>query len=206
MLSGDELKQAVASCSSDTFSGRLYRAVQLQYLPTLTSTVGAWTAPNRFTAPQVSHALYVAMAPDLAMLEATRQFQRIFDTPTFPAYCILPADVDLRRVLDLTRDASQDTLGTSIEELSGDWRASHARQLQHPERRVVTHELGQAVKEAGFEGLKYYSAYDASRWNIVIFTENLTEEKQVIFDLPPAAVEAAKALSKPKKKSPRKKS
>lgn len=199
MLSADALRQVVKDCAGDTFTGRLYRAVQLQYLPTLTSTEGAWKAPNRYTAAEVSHALYVAMAPDLAMLEATRQFQRNFDTPTFPAYCILPADVDLRRILDLTRDAHQDALGTSIEELSGDWRAAHSRQLQQPERRVVTHDLGRAAKDAGFEGLKYFSAYDAARWNIVIFTENLTEERQVIFDLPPAAIEAASTLKKPRK-------
>lgn len=142
------------------------------------------------------------MAPDLAMLEATRQFQRNFGTPTFPAYSILPVDVDLQNVLDLTRD-EHDALGTSLEELSGDWRAARKRQLQQPERRVVTHDLGAAAKGAGLEGIKYFSAYDASRWNIVVFTENLTRPEQVIFDLPPAAIEAAKALGKPPKGSKR---
>jgi len=174
--------------------------VQLQYLQTLTSTEGAWRADNRYTAVEVSQAMYLAQAPDLAMLEATRQFQRAFDTPTFPAYSILPVDVDLRRILDVTRDDHQDTLETSIEELSGDWRAARARQLKDPTRHVVTHDLGKAAKDAGFEGIKYSSAYDPARWNIVLFTENLTHERQVVFDLPDAVIQAQAALSMPKKK------
>ena len=195
--------QAVQHCTPSTHAGRLYRVVQLQYLATLTSTEGAWKGENRFTAPQVSQALYLAQAPDLAMLEATRQFQSYFDTPEFPAYAIFPVDVDLQCVIDLTRDDMQEAVGTSLEELTGDWRAARKRQLKQPQKRVVTHDLGAAVKEAGFEGLKYYSAYDSRRWNMVVFTENLTREFQVIFDLPEAAIEATEALSK--KKSARKK-
>ena len=124
------------------------------------------------------------------MLEATRQFQRAFDTPVFPAYSVLPVDVDLTRVLDMTREEHQERLGTSVEELSGDWRAARDRQLEDPGRRVVSHDLGAAAKEAGFEGLKYSSAYDQRRWNIVVFTENLSGERQLIFDLPDAVIQA----------------
>jgi RES domain-containing protein len=204
MLAAPALAAAFDSCAPSTFAGRLYRAVQMQYLQTLTSTEGAWKADNRFTAAGVSQAMYVAQAPDLAMLEATRQFQKNFDTPTFPAYSILPVDVDLRRVLDMTRDECQDAVGTSLEELSGDWRAARKRQLEEPTRRVTTHDLGAAARAAGFEGLKYFSAYDASRWNIVVFTENLTQERQLVFDLPDAVIQVIQgrtASQTPKKRA-----
>lgn len=209
MLRDQKLLTAVGQCAPSTHAGRLYRVVQLQYLPTLRSTEGAWNADNRYTAAKVSQAMYLAQAPDLAMLEATRQFQRAFSTPVFPAYSILPVDVDLRKVLDMTRDEHQDALGTSIEELSGDWRAARAKQLADSTRRVATHDLGVAAKEAGFEGLKYASAYDQSRWNIVIFTENLLQERQIIFDLPDVVVQAmnsfeAAASSPSRVKKPKK--
>ena len=68
--------------------------------------VGAWRGDNRYTAANVSEAMYLAQTPDLAMLEATRQFQRAMSTPEFPAYTIIPVAVDFSRVLDMTREVA----------------------------------------------------------------------------------------------------
>ena len=184
MRSGDALRETLVTCRADTLTARVYRAVNLDYFRTLASTVGAWRGDNRYTAANVSEAMYLAQTPDLAMLEATRQFQRAMSTPEFPAYTIIPVAVDLGRVLDMTREDNQECLETSLEELTGDWRAAKQRQLKNGRGRVVCHDLGAAAMAAGFEAIKYISAYDASRWNIVVFTENLTAERTLSFVLP----------------------
>lgn len=61
MLPDPQLAQALTALDADTFRATLYRAVRLEYLRTLTSTLGGWAVPNRYTRPQLSHALYLGV-------------------------------------------------------------------------------------------------------------------------------------------------
>lgn len=169
MLPLSELAQVIAGLRLRAYEGPTYRAVQLRHLPTLTSTIGGLRAYNRYTVPQLSEALYVADGPDQAMLEATRQFQAVFGPSRVPGYAIYPITLDLERVLDLTREDVYGALGTTLMELTGDWRAARAQGL-----RVVTHDLGRAAFEVGVQALRFPSAYhtDEGRFNLVVFTEH----------------------------------
>ena len=103
MRSLEELRQVLTSYTQDTLRGTFYRATQLAYFKTLTGTDGGWRAPNRYSRPELSHALYLADGPDIAMSEATRNFQKVFSAPSIiPAYAIYPVEVELRCMLDLT--------------------------------------------------------------------------------------------------------
>jgi len=97
----------------------------------------------RLTAATLTLGLYVADGPDIAMLEATRQFQHAFGPSEVPAYATLPVGVKLRRVLDLTDEDTRQTLDTTLSELTGDWQAELEAGLDLP-----THRVGLAAFEA----------------------------------------------------------
>jgi len=194
MLPTTQLTAALQGCQPQTLRATLYRAVQLSYLPTLTSTIGGKERANRYSPPELSDALYLADGPDQAMLEATRQFRRDFSSDTVPAYVIYPVTVNLSRVLDVTHDADWASLGTSLEELTGDWRSAWARVLrQQPGARVATHDLGRAAFAQGFEAIKYPSAYHPERTNIVVFTDQVEHAPQE--HLPEVAMRAINWLN-----------
>ncbi|GGR67009.1 hypothetical protein GCM10008959_31480 [Deinococcus seoulensis] len=185
MLPADQLAEALQACPPETFRGTLYRAVNLQYLSSLTSGVSALRAANRYGPPGLTEALYMAVTPDLAMVEANQQYRHEFHMDVIPATAILPVDVDVRRVLDLTRRENQQALGTTVAELTGQWRVEYGAQLEElakskadPHRqvkvvRVPTHDIGKAAYEAGFDAIRYESCYaghrQTNRENYVVF-------------------------------------
>lgn len=179
MLPASALPQALQTLDDTTSRVRLYRAAQLRHLPTLTSAEGAWKGENRYTRPGLSHALYLGEAPDLAMIEATQQYQAVFTTLPMPAFVIFPVEVRLRRVLDLTDPQVYPILHTSYTELTGDWRGDRLAGRVPP-----TWDLGEAAFKAGFEAIKYPSRYDGRRSNHVVFTERVAPT-QLNFDLDP---------------------
>ena len=151
----------------------VYRSSQLRHLRTLTSSLGALHSANRYSVPEMSHALYLADGPDQAMRESTRAYQNDFGANAIvPAYAIFPVTVDLEKVLDLTDESTQDALETTLMELTGDWRAAYRAWEKNGRTRVVTQELGRAAFEGKWEAVKYPSAYNAERWNLVVFSEN----------------------------------
>lgn len=168
-----------------TCRARFYRASQLVYLRTLTSSAGAWKGHNRYTTPELSQAYYLADGPDQAMLEATRQQLDAFATNPVPGFVIFPVEVRLRRVLDLTDENLYAPLGTTLAELTGDWRAERRRRLP-----VTSQLLGAAAFHAGFEGILYPSAPNPQRRNLVVFTEKLSDvAQQLRFEIDPVVRE-----------------
>lgn len=173
MLPADQLAATLDACPRETFRGTLYRAVNLQYLSSLTSGMGAMRAANRYSPPGLTEALYMAVTPDLAMVEANQQYRHEFHTDVIPATAILPVNVDVRQVLDLTRRENLQTLGTTPAELTGQWRDEYGEQLNNPSVRVPTHDIGRAAYEAGFDAIRYESRYAehrrSNRENYVVF-------------------------------------
>lgn len=168
MLPLDLLKAALGALELETVRGTFYRATRMRYLPTLTSTEGGKKSDNRYSAKGLSEVLYVADGPDIAMLEATRQFQQAFGTSEIPTYAIYPVGLRLRQVLDLTAEEHRQALGTTLSELTGDWRAEQEAGWDVPTQRV-----GRAAFEAGCDAVKYPSAYASRRHNLVVFTEHI---------------------------------
>lgn len=198
MLPADQLLPALNACPQETFRGTLYRAVNLQYLASLTSGAGALKAPNRYSPPGLTEALYMAVTPDLAMVEANQQHRHEFHTDVIPATAILPVDVDLRRVLDLTRRENLTALGTTVAELTGQWRTEYGQHLNDPAVRVPTHDVGRAAYEAGFDAMRYESRYaeerKSNRDNYVVFLR--PGQPVPVFRLPADVRRAAEWLAK----------
>jgi len=169
------LAAALQGCRRCTLRETAYRSSQLRHLKTLTSSEGALNGANRYSVPEMSSALYLADAPDQAIRESTRAYRNDFGAnAVIPAYAIFPVEVDLQNVLDLFDDSVLEAIECNLMELSGDWRAAYRKYEIDGRTRVVTQELGRAAFESGFEAIKYPSAYDTDRWNLVVFTENLS--------------------------------
>jgi len=189
---GDDLRAAIAAASLLPFSGVTYRVTNLRYFETLTGTDGGYKADNRFTRANLSKALYVADAPDLALREATQGFQNEFRSPEIPAHAVYPVHIVLTRVLDLTDLDVRDALDVSTMTLTGDWRAALALHGEDPRNRVDTHEIGEACFELKLEGIRYPSAFDTMRPNFVLFTEYCQHAPEA--KLPDVVVRAQKNL------------
>jgi len=169
-----------------------YRFTNLEYFETLDSTIGAYSQHNRYTPAGMSHALYVADGPDTALVEATQGYHAQFQARTIPAHAFYPVLITAQHVLDLTSKAVRDQLGTSMSTLTGDWRAALRLHLADPTERVETHEIGRAAFEAGLDGLRYPSAKNPVRHNLVLFTENMAIKPDV--HLPPVIVLARQLI------------
>lgn len=173
MKRGDDLRAAIQAAPLLAQDAITYRVTNLQYFETLTSSEGAYKSDNRFTPKGLSSALYVADAPDLALREATQDYQDEFRAPEIPAHAFYPVHIRVTRILDLTDVAVQEALDVGLMTLTGDWKASLALQAKDPRHRVETHEIGRTAFELGLEGVRYPSAFDPLRHNYVLFTEHL---------------------------------
>lgn len=180
MLSGDALRAAIEAAPFVGLHGIQYRATALTYFRTLESPEGAWLADNRMTPAQLSRAMYLADGMDIALREATQGYQGEFHQPEIPAHAVYPVRIRASRLLDLTDTGIRALLGVSLMTLTGDWRGAILLQRKFPSERVETQEIGRAAFEAGLEGIRYPSAFDAMRANTVLFTEHLTEPPQAI--------------------------
>ena len=107
--------------------------------------------------------MYLASDIDTAL----RETRTVFDVPGRPGFTVLtqpwtllPVDGMIADVLDLTDRAVQDEIGTSLQELTGDWLVQQERYLLGKSATLPpTQSLGMAAGECGvIAGLKYPSA------------------------------------------------
>lgn len=174
MLPAAQLAAVLPTLETHTLRSTYYRATAFRHLNTLSSTQGGFHSDNRYTPKRLSQAIYLAEGPDLAMLEASRQYQAVFQTPIVPGYVIFPVGIHLRKMLDLTDPDICWALQTSQMELTGPW-----RDLMALNQTVVTQELGREAFIQKFDAIRYPSAYASNRSNLVVFTEHL--EHPLIF-------------------------
>src|SRR6185437_13041392 len=99
----------------------------------------------------------------------------IVPNPAGGAWTTMDVDAHLHAVLDLTRRTSRMRIETSVQELTGDWRAY---ELRNPNRLrggvngsdVPTQLLGRRLHRIrGVEGFLAYSARIATKKNLMIF-------------------------------------
>jgi hypothetical protein len=100
-------------------------------------------------------------------------------------WTLLPVQVDLQAVVDFTRLNARSLIDTSVQELTGDWRAYA---LRNPHRLrggihssdVPTQMLGRRlVRIRGVEGFLCYSARIATQRNLMIFPRKLLPGSQL---------------------------
>ena len=99
-------------------------------------------------------------------------------------------NIQLGQVTDLTRAANRRRIGTTVQELTGDWRGYRLRN-PHPAipapywTNVPTQRLGQALHDLpGLEGFLTYSAKVPTRQNLVVFPQKLQAGSQLRFHNP----------------------
>jgi len=116
---------------------------------------------------------------------ASREMRVVYgprDNPIYTpkAITILPIEVRLCHIVDLTEPAQADMIRTSAQELTGDWRSYAVRKPQGPESisphwgDAPTQRLGAELFHVGkFKGLISFSAPVPDRRILVVFTEHL---------------------------------
>ena len=165
-----------------------YRVVGTRYLASAIATAHTAVVPSRFYDPITAYpqfaSLYVSDSSLVAMFEA----QALFGSPTTPggsvpapagAWTVLTVRVQLGAVVDLSHTASQASLNTSVQELTGDWRGYRQRSaltnVGNPTGTAPTQALGEAIHQdpRGLEGLVTVSAKVPYNRNLVAFPDHL---------------------------------
>lgn len=92
-----------------------------------------------------------------------------------PPWTLVTVAGSLERVLDLTDPAIQSRLGTSLSELTGDWRYSQDLYLEGKGPLPPTQRLGQVAYESGrVMGIRYHSAKNIGQGScFAVFPERL---------------------------------
>ena len=150
---------AVASLTLRPERNTWYRAVDPRYLPTALSTAHTPRIPSRFSpgplATRPFEILYLAESHMVALFEVGA----LFGSPTVPggtvphpagSWTVIPVQVQLSNVADLTNVSEQGRLDTNVQELTGDWRGYQLRgpgtSVSLPTGTAPTQELGEALK------------------------------------------------------------
>jgi hypothetical protein len=96
-----------------------------------------------------------------------------------PPWTVFAVDGFLERVLDLTEPAIQASLGTSLAELTGDWRFSQSLYGRGEGPMPPTQLLGKFAQESGRIGaMKYHSAKNTGRgFGYVVFSDQLQSRR-----------------------------
>lgn len=101
------------------------------------------------------------------------------------SFISLNVNVILREVVDLTEVVVQTALGTTAQELTGDWEGYQVRSrrtpVADPTGIAPTQELGSALFATGIEGFRAISAKMSHHKTLVVFTDNLRTGSSLTF-------------------------
>ncbi|CAN5754761.1 MAG: RES family NAD+ phosphorylase [Blastocatellia bacterium] len=172
-----------------------YRAIQPQFWTTALQTSQTTTFPTRFNEGANAHPqfeiLYLAEDHQLALFEA----QALLGSPLTPgsivpqprkAWVILNVQVVLQAVADLTQVTSQNIVGTTAQELTGDWRGytlrSPSTSISQPTGTAPTQALGAQLHAVpGLEGFLTLSAKIPYGRVLAVFPDKLRSGSTVEF-------------------------
>jgi hypothetical protein len=161
-------------------SGHWFRALELKYFETRLATEHTRIGASRFspasqTAP-LHRILYLAENHQVALFE----FGALYGSPTDPianptrSLQLLSLEVKLCRVADLSDEGERRLIGTSFQELTGNWRNS-------PDPDVPTHRLVRALfRVNGLEGFVFPSSKPSGGKNLVVFPDKLDANRSSI--------------------------
>jgi RES domain len=177
-----------------------YGAINLRYIKTPLSTVHTKSIVSRFSPG------YLASAADqFEVLYLAEDFQTalyehgaMLGTPFFPGQnipnpkftpVVLNVNVTLQNVADLVNPPSHSLLGTTVQELTGDWAGYQARKagltpISTSIGLAPTQELGQALYKLGFEGFRTISAKASTHRTLVVFPAKMIRGSRIEFFSP----------------------
>lgn len=186
---------ASSTLPTGPLTGIWYRAIQPHHMRTALSTAYSKTIPSRFNVGASASPQYEILYLAENHLVALFEVQALLGSPLSSggivphprrAWTILNVNVSLHHVVDLTDPASQVTLATSAQELTGDWRGYQLRGPGSPVPLPVgpapTQELGAALYAVpGLEGFRTLSAKLPDQMVLVIFPQKLHSGSKIQF-------------------------
>jgi hypothetical protein len=173
-----------------------YRLILPGHLPTALSSAHAKGRVARFNpgpilTPTAQYAtLSFADDPIVAQFEVGAAFGSLTPGGHIPhprlSYVTLNVQVVLQDVIDLTEvSGAQNLLGTTVQELTGDWTAYQARSLMTPVSTPTgmspTQELGMALFATGTEGFLSVSAKIPYHRTLTVFPDRLRAGSSLTF-------------------------
>lgn len=170
-------------------TGIWYRAINARYSQTPlayqhTRTISGRFNPGSYQRPSFP-VVYLAEDQQVAMFEVSALLgsplpgQAFQPNPASPSWLIIPVQVTLGTVVDLCTPSTRKAVRTSVQELTGDWRAYVLRNpspaLSAPYWSVIpTQRLGAALHGvAGIQGFLSYSARVPTKRILCIFPAQL---------------------------------
>lgn len=139
---------------------------------------GATQTGGRFTPKGTFGTIYLASDPVTALMEVVAIFVNPYasiGTLRTPPWAVFAVEGFVESILDLTDSAVVDRLGTSVAEVTGDWRFTQALFVKGEGPQPPTQLLGQAAYESGeILGVRYHSAKNTgSGVGLAIFADRL---------------------------------
>jgi hypothetical protein len=165
-------------------TGPWFRAIRPQFFQTALAFAHTATIPGRFNGGSIQHpgfpVLYLAEDQIVALFEVDALLGSPLPGKSFlpnanQPCTTVPVDVQLSRVVDLSRASQRRLIETTIQELTDDWRGYLLRNPNPPLgppywTNMPTQRLGAALHAVkGLEGFLTYSAKVPTRRNLVIF-------------------------------------
>ncbi len=103
--------------------------------------------------------------------------------------------VQLQHIADLTEERTQSLLGTTVQELTGDWKGYDKRgprtTVRTPVGLAPTQRLGESLYSTpGLEGFLTVSAKVPTCPNLVVFPDKLQRGSLLVFRYEPQGIEA----------------
>ncbi len=171
MLFGEALERALRDLAPMLWTGVTYRLIPAQFAGTALSSIGSFKRGGRYNPKEVLEALYLADTPLTALQEIN--LVKVTDAAILSAKSsprlLLSVEVALSAVLDMTTAQTQSTLGTNLQELTGNWLVMNASGQVAP-----TQTLGATVyRQKNVEALRVPSAQNPRATNLVIFPDRL---------------------------------
>jgi RES domain-containing protein len=168
--------------------GTWYRAINLNFWNTLLATNHTRTVPGRFNAGRLARPgfeiLYLAEDHQVALFEVEALVGSPLPGSTYvpnPSghWAVINVQLQLNRVVDFTKRSERRKVGTTVQELTGDWR-SYLLRNPNPKLRkpywtsVPTQKLGHALHGVrDIEAFLTYSARVPTRQNLIVFPSKL---------------------------------
>ena len=167
MLPAEELREALLSLPILPQMGIWSRVVEYHLLqgpppgskgkPQPLWPGGSVLKGGRFTPKRGFGSIYLASDPVTALSEVAAVLTGIGSVRT-PPWVVVTVEGFLEGVLDLTKSMVQSRLGTSIAELTGDWRFSQSLHSKGQAPMPPTQLLGKTAYETGrIVGMRYHS-------------------------------------------------
>jgi RES domain-containing protein len=157
----DSLRKVLATIPSESLRRVFFRAVLLKFSRDPLGRKRPIVA-QRFNADRGARVLYLADRHETALAEV-----RAFGIPLM-SFAIVPVQVDLRALVDLTEARTRRVLRMGLEEIRADFRASK------PGARIPTQVLGEAcARSCRIDGILYPSLARPAAVNLAVIERSL---------------------------------